>query len=695
MPRFVPVIFWMLLPTFFCFKLLAKGEFSSGKIKDGAFHIQDGSITEFVNLHDSAQNLLAFHADVPALDTSRLAKEWMERGMTYLDQDEYSQAIIYLDSALQYYQHQPDSSRLNALYNNLGVVYDHLGDYNQALNMYFQSLEVLEPTEDAEAIVTAYNNIGLVLAAKGKHEEALRYYRKGGELAENQQLSVSRSYILHNMGELFADQKAYQKSLKHYAQALAIDEVNDDREGIAINLYSMARVYMTFGDYEQAAQNLKKSLEISESTGDRLGILNCYLLMGKMDMLREAQIPAIDHTLRALKMARQLKAKREVSQAAGQLSRLYRQVQDYEQALRYNDLYHDYTDSLYREDESKRLALMEVEQQKAENALLQAENQLKATMLNDQQMLIEKQTYLVIFVSFVLIVCVIVVSLLFNANEDKFKTNQQLVRQKEEIENIIEELTELNDNIKLQKEELERSNHVKDKLLSIVSHDFRSPLNSLEGMLDLVACGALTDKEIQGIAAELRIKVNITTGLLDNLLNWAKNQMQGIEVQPEDFAILALVEDTIQLLSIQAERKQVRLLHQLTASYKVFADYEMIKLVLRNLVSNAIKFSGNGDEVIIGSYTEKNRLVLMVSDSGTGINAEELARLFTTEARSTIGTANEKGTGLGLQLCHDFVKINEGNIWVESVPDEGSTFYFSVPLAAKQKNELPHGSHLR
>ncbi|MFP4338882.1 MAG: tetratricopeptide repeat protein [Cyclobacteriaceae bacterium] len=618
-------------------------------------------------------------------DSLEKAKKWVFLGDSYLEKQKYTEAIAYLDSARRYFFIKKDSIYLNIIYNNLGVVYDYLGDYSQALNMYYKSLEVLKNSDDVESIVIAYNNIGLIYFSQKKYDEALKFYQKGIEISEAHHLNTNLSYVFHNLAELHFEKGDHQEALRFFKKSLDIDYELNDKEGISLNLYLTAKVYLALNEIELAKEYLDKSFDIQKGIGDKIGMANTLYLLGSLWYLKGDYPKGYDYTKKSLDLALALGTKLEISNAAEQLSQLYRAQNDYKNALLYNDLYHAYKDSIENEDLNRQSALMQMQKQAAETSLLEIENELKANMLDDQQLLIEKQTYLVIFISFGLIVSVVVLSLLFNANEDKYKTNQQLLRQKAEIEKIIDELTNLNENINEQKNELEKSNHVKDKLLSIVSHDFRSPLNSLEGMLDLVAEGNLSEKETKMIASELRIKVNVTTGLLDNLLNWAKNQMQGIEVHPEDFNIQTLTLDTIYLLNIQAERKKIKLICQLKEPINVHADYEMIKLVVRNLIANAIKFSEPGSEVKIDARPEDNKLLkFVVKDSGTGIPEEELGKLFTSESRSVMGTANEKGTGLGLQLCRDFVELNGGSIWAESQLGIGSKFMFTVPLAMEK-----------
>lgn len=236
-----------------------------------------------------------------------------------------------------------------------------------------------------------------------------------------------------------------------------------------------------------------------------------------------------------------------------------------------------------------------------------------------------------------------------------------------------------------QKEELTELNQLKDKMFSIVSHDFRSPLRSLKGALSLYLQGMISHKEMKSLAFVLMEKLNATSNMLDNLLNWARNQLQGIHTNPEIIDLNELVKENIELIQPLAEKKQISLKGEFKKSVRAYADEEMIRLVLRNLISNAVKFSGEGDKVWLEVSENKDHVIISIHDQGIGIDKEQQEHLFKASAKSTLGTANEKGMGLGLILCKEFVKKNGGKLWVESEEGKGSSFYFTLQIGKANK----------
>ena len=234
--------------------------------------------------------------------------------------------------------------------------------------------------------------------------------------------------------------------------------------------------------------------------------------------------------------------------------------------------------------------------------------------------------------------------------------------------------------ITMKNREMEELHTVKDKLFSVVAHDLRNPIAALMSILKLTNRNEL-DKETQAkMLSDVSKRIDDMYRLLDNLLRWTKNQMQGIvptptyfDVQDESYAVMNTLRDDATVKNITLNNR--------TGKHQVYADRDLFAVVVRNLTSNAIKYTPTNGTITITSELSNNMLIVSVKDSGTGIPQDVQAKLFKlSETKSQRGTDNESGTGLGLVLCADFVKANGGNIWFTSVQGEGSTFFFSVPV---------------
>jgi len=249
---------------------------------------------------------------------------------------------------------------------------------------------------------------------------------------------------------------------------------------------------------------------------------------------------------------------------------------------------------------------------------------------------------------------------------------------------IIQEQKEIENKISNLNEELKQTVNSRDKFMSIISHDLRSPMSGLMGILDILNSSYKTmeESEIKEIISDATVVSKTTYTLLENLLEWSRIQNGTIFYNPENLKIHRLVENISGLYSQNIKDKNITLYNDTSPDQFIFADKSMTETILRNLVSNAIKFSHKGRLIRISSNVDKGMLVVQVKDSGVGIDDEKLNNLFKNNvALSTTGTEKESGTGLGLLICKEFAEKQSGKIWVESKKNEGSTFYFSVPLA--------------
>jgi signal transduction histidine kinase len=229
--------------------------------------------------------------------------------------------------------------------------------------------------------------------------------------------------------------------------------------------------------------------------------------------------------------------------------------------------------------------------------------------------------------------------------------------------------------------ELVTANTVKDRLLSVMSHDIKSPLNSLRGILQIFNMGAINQQEFVELTRQVEGDLNKTSLLLENILFWTASQLKGIDVKVEKFNVHQLVEENLHLFKSIADSKKITLSHNTPIKFEVVNDRNILNLVLRNLLANAIKFTFDGGLVDIRVTTTDKHFTLQVIDSGIGMDRGTIENLLSSESTmSTSGTKNEKGTGLGLLLCKEYLHKTGGQLTVESTPGKGSTFTIQLPL---------------
>lgn len=243
----------------------------------------------------------------------------------------------------------------------------------------------------------------------------------------------------------------------------------------------------------------------------------------------------------------------------------------------------------------------------------------------------------------------------------------------------ITEQVDIEHKIRSQSEQLQATNKLKDRLFSIIAHDLRGPLNNLNDIIKMLNDGTISEEEFHSFIPILSRNIGYTTGLLENLLFWSRSQLQGEIIKPVHFNLKEVCDGILHLFENIVDEKKLNVENNIDSDCVVYADKDMIQLVMRNLISNAAKFSKREGSIILSSRTENNYSVICCKDTGVGISEANQKKLFEQETFTTPGTENEQGTGLGLLLCKDFVEKNGGSIKVESELGKGSTFCIKIP----------------
>ncbi len=262
------------------------------------------------------------------------------------------------------------------------------------------------------------------------------------------------------------------------------------------------------------------------------------------------------------------------------------------------------------------------------------------------------------------------------------KTNTVISIEKEYLDNLNMELALMNEELKTNTAYLAEVNTAKNKLFSILGHDLRAPIGSLEGMLELMNIGMVSYEEFQELMPQFHKNVKNLQSTLENLLQWSISQMEGMNAQPMEVSVKMIAEEQMLLFAEVSKEKYISLKAELLENIMIWADENHVRLLLRNLINNALKFTHEGGEIKILATAQLHlqTVVISVQDNGVGIPPEQANKLFKKNLSfTTYGTGGEKGTGLGLQLCQEIVGKNGGKIWVVSEQGKGSTFSFSLP----------------
>ncbi len=631
---------------------------------------------------DSLQALLKTETS-PTLKRLQVLSElgWQYRNSHFIKSLEYLSQAILLAQKLEKWE------ELAQAYNYQGVIYRNLGINRQALESFFNALEIAKKHQVAIQIAYSYNNIGdIYQRQKDFTDKALINIKQAAQIFEeiNNQRGLAYAYL--RMGEVYQQKGQLDSALRAVKKSLVLREQLGKDNAYATSLKKIAHIYTQDNQLQAALDLLPAAMEIFQAQNDVRGVVSILIDYASIYQLKKEYLNAEKYAQQALEMASEFFFKAEKREA---LQILYQTAQaqgDYPLAFEYQSRYIIENDSLANQDINDLVEKLDV--------LSQLEK--KEAKVAIQQEILFRQQLIIAGAVMVLVFLIVLVVLLVLKNRIKQKANEQLSLQKQQIEEKGQELLKVYEEIKLQKEdfqdlsqELAQINQTKDKLFSITSHDMRSPLNTLKGLISLFNNHNISPEEMRVMTQKLEVKVNTLSEFLDNLLNWSKAQMQGIEMYPEAINLSEIAQEVIALLVPQAQQKQITLYNQLNEHIYCFADANLTSLVLRNLISNAIKFTHSQGEIYLKlSYLDKTHQVkVQVIDNGVGLDEAQIKNIFSLDSYTTRGTQQETGTGLGLILCKEFVEKQGGNIYVKSQKNQGSTFSFTLPLQKSNQTQ--------
>ncbi|AEV99598.1 hypothetical protein A4D02_27545 [Niastella koreensis] len=546
-----------------------------------------------------------------------------------------------------------------------GNAYFELGDYSKMLQYYQDALRLAEKENDSLQMAKAMFNIGNNAYQEiGRSEDARNIIKKAGDIFQIRKDSLAWYMAITAIGVLWANDKKYEEALLYFNQALKVATAIKNRYAIVVVNDKIGLLYKAKGRFKEALACLLQTWDYFCNTDDVARqsyyaneVADVYIQLKNYPM-------ALKYASISLQKAQAVKSRPHILDAVSELAATYEALGNTRYALKYYKLLKQASDSVANETLRKKTEQLEArfEFEKKE-ALLKAAQE-KRDVLNKS---IVQKKELQIFIALLLILFLsLLVLLLIRSRAIKQKNNLILEAKNEEIER--------------QALLLLKNNQEKDKLFSIISHDLKVPLHSLKEILQLLGDNYQEKETIEKILEELRRDITYSSELVNNLLFWASSQFMGSTVLPVIFSVHQLITEVLQVFFKQAAVKGVSLRYELTAEeISVWADMNMIQVIFRNLVGNAIKFCNLGDTIIVSASTTNTVVTISVADNGIGIPLETLEKINRGQMVSTFGTAHEKGIGLGLRLCYELAKLNNGLLTVQSEPGQGSIFYLALP----------------
>ncbi len=590
----------------------------------------------------------------------------------YYDWSKYIEAKDYYERALDIFKKNQYFEGVAITLRGLAKILGHWGEYDEALNKNQEAFKFWEDLGNQEGIASSYAGIGQIYEELGKNERAFDYYRKSLEIYMQLNNTTEIVNLTLSIGNTYLFKQLYDKALEYYFRAEEICKQLNDVKLVANTLSKIGEAYNKKGDYLQALEYQESSLALKEEIGDKKLLSITYTEMGLIYYNVEDYNKSLSFMKKGLNAADEIKFKYQINICNLHLSQIYEKIGNHSKALSSYKAYISGKENINSAESQQTIEELQtkyqLERKEKENQQLRHDDQLNTVQIRNQQLIIG-------FVLFILL-GTFVLSIIFHSRyQQNQKLNIQLSLKNKEIEEQQMNVEKLNADLK-------EANSTKDKFFSIVAHDLKNPFNSLLVLSKLLLddYDTFTNEERKQFINQIKSSAENTYSLLQNLLSWASTQSGKAVIIKEKIDISRLSDEAITLLKPIAKNKKITLNSQIGEDVSAFADKNMISTVLLNLVSNAVKFTPHKGKIEVNAYDKNNHVEIEISDTGVGISSKNLDKLFKPDVKfHTVGTDKEKGTGLGLILCKEFIEKNDGEIWVESTEGKGSQFYFSLP----------------
>ncbi len=635
--------FFTLLLTTACCAPFAQGRTGSRARQLKTAQIQKNYLTDTANvtllnrladkyLYNNADSSLNFAKQALRLANAQKfvlgqARSWNNISKVYYVMGNYVEALDASQKLFAVSNRLDFQYGIASAYQMMGLVYMAQDKNDAALTEFKKALRISVQIKDISKEGTIYFDIGVCHDESGRADSAFYYLCKATAIAMRVNDKNLLSMILNRKGEIYFHLKNYSKALGFYTQVTGLEAVSKWELDFAYS--GIAQCDYGIGKYKDALANAQKS----------------YAIPGQVNSAFDA--------IRAMEI----------------LSESFAATNNYKQAYKWQQRLKKSNDSVFDQEKEKQVNYLQLKQQQADNQRL--ENEIK-----NKENSIAFAKRLLFFRNMIAVITVIFFIFVFINNRQKTALNKVLKQQNDDIAQQKEELSR-------QKEGLDQINQTKDQLFAIISHDLRSPFATLAQSIQAIRAGDITAEEQDELMDNFYLQVNRLTNMLNNLLAWANSQQAGITSKPASLEITRLVDDIVSFSDFPAKNKKITITHLHDSEQQVWADPDHVRIIIQNLIGNAIKFTREGGTITIYYSDEGDKLAIHIKDNGVGMSSKKMERIFKVTGKeiSGHGTNNEAGAGIGLALIKQFSDANNGRLEVKSKTGEGSEFTVYLPKA--------------
>ena len=581
----------------------------------------------------------------------------------YYAQARYDLSLKHFFIELDYHTKNRDVLKVAEVQCNIGVVYDVQGFLEKGLYYYLEAMKGYEQTDDKEGLVATLCNLAHIYRGQGNHREAIRYFTRAARLEEQYLKAQKPHYYMVSMAEAHLSLQEFPEAmaLVNRADATIKQLVKPDDEDLLLlldNFRIKGKILQKEGDFKNAEEAFREALQLSRKSGYKEKEAPVLISIGELKLGQGALAEAEKLLLEALAIGTETKSYSVQRSAWKLLSEVYARENNFPKAHACLKKYLEIHDTLINIEGARRMsemrALYDADKQEATIKLLEKDNEISrlATSRRENQLMV-----------MVLFAVLLLMAAGLYYNRYRLKKRSELL------------LAEKN-------RELAILNATKDKFFAILGHDLRNPVFSFKSISTQLKNNLknLSSEELQYFLEELDKGATSIHQLLINLLEWAKSQRGQVHPEPEEIDLDEMIRQVTGLFESPVRHRNLRINADIPEGLVLVTDRNILFTVLRNVVGNAVKFSPEGGELHIGVFRNAHHVDVAIRDEGIGMSREDLEKLFRIDVNArSIGSSDQKGSGLGLILSKELLDRIGGSIHVQSTEGNGSTFTIRIP----------------
>ena len=645
------------------------------------------------------QYLKAYNLSVMGSYPHEICKIMIDIGKVYYDWGQYDTSLGYFTKAFANAEKNNDRHLISEALTYKGKIYHVTGKFDLVLPCFHRALDIAKETNDYKQIAFTLNSEGKYFSGTGDLITALQCYQDAYTASEKVNDQLLMAEVCNYLGGLYLLTSQYEKSLEFHKKALGFRDNMNNPEGIAKSYNNIGKAYLELHKTDSALVYFKLSLDLCDQTGYKKGYVKALTNMGKVYYFKNNLKISEKYLMQAFSISKNAGYILGIAESGQVLGDLYRtkafidkalvfyelslkslKKQDFDELLRnnYQGLYEcylirgDYKKALTHHEmlletekkllnveNNRQLAILQLtfnnEKKEKDNQVLRKDNELK-------KMTIKRKSIFLWFIVALLFSSILLCLYIYNRFYFKIKANQKLEELNKELNNVNEE---------------------KDKLFSIIAHELRNPLYWFQNLAEVLSKNYhnMEPAKIQKSLLSLDESAKNAFHLMDNLLYWSRSRLNRINPRKAVYPLNVLIKESLKMFETIIQYKKINLTINIPGDIKVYADSDLLSCVISNLVSNAIKYTPFRGMICIQCTMDSEFVTVIVDDTGTGIDCKNPEDIFNNEDHiSNPGLMNEKGSGLGLKLCKEFVEQNGGNIRATMNEGRGARFLFTVPV---------------